>query len=205
MNRWMTLAAAVFVISFPSVALAHPGHGAAGHAVSEQGMGGFLHGLTHPLTGIDHLLTLIAVALIAVRFGGRAVAAVPAAFLTMGAVGASVAWLGITVPMVETMIVASVLIGGLTLLSPRTTPTFLVSGICGLGLFHGYAHLTEMTGAQTVVSYATGLMATSIGLIVVSMLVARFFQRLGSTETFSKACRIIGGSLTAAAFALMFV
>ncbi|GAA4459992.1 HupE/UreJ family protein [Novipirellula rosea] len=205
MNRWMTLAAAVFVISFPSIALAHPGHGPADHGISEHTMGGFTHGLTHPLTGVDHLLTLIAVALIAVRIGGRAMWAVPAAFLAMGAIGASAASLGWNVPMAEAMIIGSVLVGGLTLASRRTAPTFLLSVICGFGLFHGYAHVIEMAGTDTVASYSIGLMATSLGMIVIAMVAARSAQRLGSTETFTKACRIVGGSLTVAAIAMMLV
>ncbi|EMI19149.1 urease accessory protein [Rhodopirellula maiorica SM1] len=205
MNRWMMLAAAVFVICFPSMALAHPGHGPADHGVSEHAIAGFLHGLTHPLTGVDHVLTLVAVALIAVRIGGRATWAVPSAFLAMGVVGASAASLGITVPMVETMILASVLIGGVALLSRRTTPTFLLSVICGFGLFHGYAHVIQMSGMDTVASYSAGLMVASLSLVVILMSVAGSAQRFGSTESFAKACRIVGGSLTIAAFAMMLV
>ena len=163
MNRWMTLVAVVFVMGFPAVALAHPGHGAGDHGVSEHAMGGFSNGLTHPLTGIDHVLTLIAVALIAVRIGGRAIWGVPAAFLAMGVVGASAASLGWTVPMAEAMIIGSVLIAGLTLLSRRTAPTFLLSVICGFGIFHGYAHMIEMASTATIASYAAGLMTTSLG------------------------------------------
>ena len=175
MNRWMLLAAAVFVMNFPSMALAHPGHGPADHGIADHAMGGLTHGLT------------------------------PAAFLAMGAIGASAASLGWSVPMAEAMIIGSVLVAGLTLASRRTAPTFLLSVICGFGLFHGYAHVIEMAGTVTVASYSIGLMATSLGMIVIAMMSAKSVQRLGSTETFTKACRIVGGSLTVAAIAMMLV
>ena len=42
----------LLLILTPSVALAHPGHGI-----------GFLAGLEHPLTGMDHLLAMLAIGL----------------------------------------------------------------------------------------------------------------------------------------------
>ena len=69
------LAAAVITlatIAIPTVASAHPGHEGAG----------FVHGLLHPLGGLDHILAMVAVGLFAARLGGRALWLVPASFVT---------------------------------------------------------------------------------------------------------------------------
>src|SRR5436853_2374338 len=51
--------------------LAHPGH--VGHD--------FQSGWQHPFGGMDHLLAMIAVGLLAVRLGGRALWMIPATFM----------------------------------------------------------------------------------------------------------------------------
>ena len=48
---------------FAVFASAHPGHEGAG----------FVHGLLHPLGGLDHILAMVAVGLFAAQLGGRAV------------------------------------------------------------------------------------------------------------------------------------
>ena len=65
------------LILVPVLAQAHPGHGAAG----------FTHGLIHPLGGLDHLLAMFAVGLWAAQKGGRALWALPAAFLGVMTLG----------------------------------------------------------------------------------------------------------------------
>jgi urease accessory protein len=62
----LLVAAAILVA--PGAALAHPGHGA------ELGL---YAGLAHPWSGIDHVLAMTAVGLLAARLGGRALWAVP--------------------------------------------------------------------------------------------------------------------------------
>jgi urease accessory protein len=60
------------VLLLPAAAAAHPHHD---HA------GGFLDGVAHPLFGTDHLLAMVAVGLWAAFAGGRALWALPLAFL----------------------------------------------------------------------------------------------------------------------------
>ena len=51
-----------------------------------------VHGFAHPLGGLDHVLAMVAVGLLAAQLGGRALWFVPAAFVVTMAVmaGASV-------------------------------------------------------------------------------------------------------------------
>jgi urease accessory protein len=95
---------------FAGTASAHTGD----HAVT-----GFVSGLAHPLLGLDHLFAMIAIGLWAAQQGGRALWAVPAAFVGAMVVGGGLAWSGIALPQVETAIALSVLVLGLLIATRR--------------------------------------------------------------------------------------
>lgn len=132
-------------------ALAHPGHG-----------GGFMDGVSHPLSGLDHLLAMFAVGIWAAQLGGRAIWAVPAGFVTVMTLAAWVGTTGIALPMVQSGIATSVLVLGLLItFSIRVTP---ILGGCLAGLFaifHGYAHGAEMPG-EAMWPYGLGFVLTTV-------------------------------------------
>jgi hypothetical protein len=68
----------IALAAIPVTAFAHTGHGIAQ---------GFSSGFVHPLQGLDHLIAMVAVGMIAARMGGRSLWALPAAFLSMLALG----------------------------------------------------------------------------------------------------------------------
>ena len=76
-SRILTLAIASTMMA-PQLASAHVGIGDAHDA---------LHGFIHPLTGIDHILAMVSVGLLAANLGGRAIWAVPASFVLMMVLG----------------------------------------------------------------------------------------------------------------------
>src|SRR5690242_5815643 len=88
----------------PTLALAHTGVG---------DTHGFTDGFLHPVSGIDHVLAMVAVGLFAAHLGGRALWLVPAAFVGMMAVGGALGMGGIDVPYVEVEIAMSVVVLGL--------------------------------------------------------------------------------------------
>ena len=69
----LRLLSTAIIILAPTLALAHPGHGADGLAA----------GFAHPISGIDHVLAMVAVGCLAAQIGGRALWALPAAFMGM--------------------------------------------------------------------------------------------------------------------------
>ena len=93
--------------------------GTASAHTGSQGVTGFVSGLSHPLLGLDHLLAMIAIGLWAAQQGGRALWAVPAAFVGAMVVGGMLAWSGIALPHVETAIALSVLVLGLLIATRR--------------------------------------------------------------------------------------
>ena len=144
------------LLLLPSLAQAHPNHGLA------TGLAG---GIAHPLTGLDHLCAMIAVGLWAAQRGGRALWAVPLAFVSMMTLGAVVGMSGHALPFVEQGIAASVLILGILIAAALRLP--LAASIILVGafaLFHGFAHGAEMPATASGFAYGLGFVAATAGL-----------------------------------------
>src|SRR5215467_3063695 len=117
-----TLCAAI--LAAPSFAQAHVGIG---------GTSGFLNGLAHPATGLDHICAMLAVGLWAAQRGGRAIWLVPLAFVSVMTIGGVLGMLAINIPFVEQGIVASVLVLGVLIAAAVRLP--LVVSVLIVGLF----------------------------------------------------------------------
>lgn len=148
-------ALSLILLLAPSPAFAHSGAGAP-H--------GFAHGLTHPLGGVDHLLAMVAVGLLAAHLGGRALWLVPAAFIVAMAFGG---WLGISgamLPYFEAGIALSVVVLGALVALRIALPLALAMTVAALfAIFHGYAHGAELPGGASALAYGVGfVIATAI-------------------------------------------
>jgi urease accessory protein len=141
---------------FAGTASAHTGS----HTVT-----GFTSGLTHPLSGLDHLLAMIAIGLWAAQQGGRALWAVPATFVSALVLGGGLAWAGLSLPHVETGIAASVLVLGLLIATRRQWVVKAGMAIAAaFAIFHGYAHGLEMPQAASPALYALGFVLATVFL-----------------------------------------
>lgn len=138
------------LVALPAVA--HSGHGT--ETI------GFLAGLIHPVTGLDHLLAMLAVGFWSATTTRRIWLA-PLVFANVLLLGALLAVNGLAFPAVELMIVASVLVLGLLIMAhvslPESAATALISGCA---LFHGTVH-----GAELGTSIALAGMVTSTALL----------------------------------------
>jgi len=146
-----TLALVLFA-SLPALVWAHPGHGS----------GGFLPGFLHPFFGWDHLLAMLAVGVWAAQLGGRALWAVPLAFVTAMALGAWLATQGYAPPLVEPMIAATLLLLGLLVGTAVRLPAVLGAMLAGLfALAHGMAHVTDAAAQASLLNYAAGFLGAT--------------------------------------------
>jgi urease accessory protein len=145
--------AGALLILAPASVSAHPHHG-----VGE----GFVHGFLHPFHGLDHILAMVAVGLMAYAWGGRAAVGIPVGFVAMAAVGWALGFGGLAVPHVEPIILASVVGLGLMVALGRRVPLVLAVGLlAAFGAAHGMAHGSEIPGAA--VSSGVGLvLATAL-------------------------------------------
>ncbi|RWC33545.1 MAG: HupE/UreJ family protein [Mesorhizobium sp.] len=149
-----TILSALAVLT-PSLAFAHPG---GDHVHS------FLAGVEHPLFGIDHLLAMVAVGVIAARTGGRAVLLVPLFFVSAMVAGALLGVIGVGLPSLETGIALSLVVFGAMVGLAKPLPLAVAMSLTALfGLFHGNAHGLEIPENAGGFAYAVGfVVATSV-------------------------------------------
>ena len=140
---------------FAGVAEAHTG---VGHTI------GFMHGFLHPLSGLDHILAMIAVGLFAAQLGGKAFWAVPLAFVAMMVVGGALGMNGIGMPYVEFGIAASVIVLGAAVALDFNLPVSAAMGLIGFfAVFHGHAHGAELPVDAAAFTYGMGfVIATAL-------------------------------------------
>ena len=130
----------------------------------------FMGGFSHPLSGLDHILAMVAVGLWAAQLGGRALYLVPAAFVSVMTLGGALGMAGVPLPMVETGILVSMLVLGLLIAAAIRLPAMAGMAVVGLfALFHGYAHGTELPAAASGLTYAMGFIVATICLHAVGI------------------------------------
>ncbi|PTQ71955.1 HupE/UreJ family protein [Celeribacter persicus] len=140
--------------------------------------GSFLAGVSHPLFGLDHIIAMVAVGIWAVQIGGKAVWAVPAGFVGAMALGYFGGIMGLPLPFVEPMILASAIIVGL-LATFAVKPSLAAGvGIAALfGLFHGHAHGSELGAAQAL-TFGLGFIAATAALHAIGVIAAQLVARV---------------------------
>jgi urease accessory protein len=169
MSARLTGLLTAILASSPTLALAHTGHG---------DTHGFVHGLMHPLTGLDHVLAMVAVGLFAAHLGGRVLVLVPASFVLAMAAGGALGVAGIALPWVEFAITLSVIVLGAVVALRVSAPTIAAMALVGLfAVFHGYAHGAEMPAAASGLAYGAGFMLATALLhaagIAIGLLIGR--------------------------------
>jgi urease accessory protein len=190
-RRLTTLRAAAALVAtlLPTAAWAHVGVGST-H--------GFVHGFVHPVTGIDHVLAMVAVGVFAANLGGRALWAVPLTFVSVMAVGGALGVAGIAVPFVETGIAFSVIVLGLAVALRWQWPVAAAMALVGVfAIFHGHAHGAEMPVDASGLEYGVGFMLATALLHVVGIGLGQGIARFG--RVYSPRVVQIGGAAMAVA------
>src|SRR5512147_1713114 len=149
---WVSALAAV-VLSVPASAFAHVERGQAT---------GFITGLQHPWSGLDHVLAIIAVGIWGAQLGNPAMWLLPVTFPMVMSMGAMMGLLGIPLPGIEIGIALSaILLGAMVVgeVRPKMIVAALLIGF--FAMFHGHAHGTELPAGQSGLLYSMGfVMAT---------------------------------------------
>jgi urease accessory protein len=158
----LTVLAAVAATLFSTAALAHPG--LPGHTHS------FADGFAHPLSGLDHLLAMVAVGLWASQLGGRALWLMPLTFVATMTASAALGFGGVAMPWIEIGIAASVLVlGAIVALKLRPTLALSLPLIAGFAALHGYSHGVELPADASGLTYSLGFIAATLVLHMVGI------------------------------------
>ena len=127
--------------------------------------GGLLSGFTHPLTGLDHVVAMVAVGLWGAQLGQPAIWLLPVTFPVVMAMGGVFGIVGLPMPGVEVGIALSAIVLGAMVLTATRPPLAVAAGFVGFfAIFHGYAHGAELPEAATPLAYSVGFV-TSTGLL----------------------------------------
>lgn len=147
-NKIVCLGCAAALLLWISPAFAHVEGGQAA---------GFITGLGHPWSGLDHVLAMIAVGLWGAQLGNPALWLLPVTFPMVMSLGALMGLLGIPLPGVEAGIAFSAVLLGVMVLGevrPRLVVAAVLVGF--FAIFHGHAHGTELPAGQSGLLYSMG-------------------------------------------------
>jgi urease accessory protein len=123
---------------------------------------GLVAGLLHPVSGLDHVLAMVAVGLWGAQLGAPAVWALPIAFPLVMALGGALGLAGVGLPFVEVGIALSaVVLGVLVLREARPRPGVAALVVGAFALFHGNAHGTELPEGASAALYSVGFVVAT--------------------------------------------
>ncbi len=123
---------------------------------------GFLTGLLHPVSGLDHVLAMVAVGLWGAQLGAPAIWLLPVTFPIVMALGGFLGLLGVPLPGVEAGIAASAILLGAAVMTERRLPLFAAAALVGFfAVFHGHAHGTELPPGQSGLLYSLGFVVAT--------------------------------------------
>jgi urease accessory protein len=143
------------VLAFAQPAFAHEQAGVAG---------GLASGLLHPLTGIDHMIAMVAVGIWGAQLGAPAIWLLPVTFPLVMAIGGVGGVLRIPLPMPEAVIALSAIVLGAAVAVRARVPFAAAATVVAVfAIFHGHAHGVELPGAANPLAYGAGfVLATGL-------------------------------------------
>jgi urease accessory protein len=144
---------AIALVSMTSAAFAH----------SENGVAiDFAGGFKHPITGLDHLVAMVAVGLWGAFLGTPAIWVLPVVFPLVMAIGGALGVLGMPLPGVETGIALSAIALGAMVALAAKPPLWIAAVLVGaFAIFHGHAHGTELPVGADAIAYSMGFVVAT--------------------------------------------
>jgi urease accessory protein len=123
---------------------------------------GLLSGLRHPISGVDHVLAMVAVGVWGAQLGAPAIWVLPVTFPMVMAFGGMLGLLGVQIPGVEIGVGLSALILGLMVALERRPDLRVAAVLVGFfAVFHGFAHGAELPEGQSGLLYSMGFVAST--------------------------------------------
>lgn len=182
--KWIAL---LFALTFwTQAALAHP---VKGQAV------GFLTGFLHPISGLDHVVAMIAVGLWGAQLGAPAIWLLPVVFPIVMAFGGMLGLMGVPLPGTEIGIAASaIMLGALVMLEIRPPLAAAAVVVSFFAIFHGHAHGSELPPGQDALLFSIGFVIATGCLHAVGISIGLIHKWPWG----QRALRVAGGGVAAA-------
>ncbi|MFI5381947.1 MAG: HupE/UreJ family protein [Tepidisphaerales bacterium] len=143
----------LLALLWPTRALAHTQNG---EAI------GLLSGLRHPVSGLDHILAMVAVGLWGAQLGRPAVWLLPVTFPMVMAFGGMLGLMGFALPGIEIGIAVSAIILGVMVGCEARLPLWVAAVVVGIfAIFHGHAHGAELPQGADALLYSIGFVVAT--------------------------------------------
>jgi urease accessory protein len=118
---------------------------------------GLLSGLQHPVSGLDHVLAMVAVGLWGAQLGAPAIWLLPVTFPMVMAFGGMLGLIGFSLPGIEVGIAVSAIILGVMVGLEAKPPLWVAAVAVGFfAIFHGHAHGAELPPGADALLYSIG-------------------------------------------------
>src|SRR5262249_8003122 len=138
--------------------LAHPAFAHEQAGVS----GGLISGLLHPLTGMDHLIAMVAVGIWGAQLGAPAIWVLPITFPLVMAMGGVLGILHVPLPAPEVVIALSAFILGAAVATRLRLPFAAAAAVVAIfAVFHGHAHGAELPNSANPLAYGVGFVVAT--------------------------------------------
>jgi urease accessory protein len=148
MKPWSSLPLALALALAAAPAEAHIRQGEAS---------GFLSGLAHPVSGLDHIIAMVAVGLWGAQLGAPAIWLLPVTFPIVMAFGGMLGLMGVPLPYTEVGIALSAIGLGAVVAAEARPPLWVAALLVGFfAIFHGHSHGTEIPPDENGVLYSVG-------------------------------------------------
>ena len=123
---------------------------------------GLWSGLLHPVSGLDHVVAMIAVGIWGAQLGAPALWLLPVTFPLVMAFGGMVGLIGVPIPGVELGIAASAVVLGILVVWEARAPLWVAVVLVGIfAVFHGHAHGTELPEGASGLLYSVGFVVST--------------------------------------------
>lgn len=126
---------------------------------------GFVSGLLHPVSGLDHVLAMLAVGMWGAQLGAPAIWILPVTFPMVMAFGGMLGLMGLKLPGAEIGIALSAVALGFVVVREARPRLWVAAVLVGFfAIFHGHAHGTELPAGADPLLYSIGFVMATGGL-----------------------------------------
>ena len=123
---------------------------------------GFAAGFEHPISGLDHVLAMIAVGVWGAQLGPPAVWLLPVTFPMVMAFGGMLGLMGVKLPGIEVGVAVSAIALGFAVCREARPRLWVAATLVGFfAIFHGHAHGTELPPGANGLLYSIGFVVAT--------------------------------------------
>ena len=139
-------------------------------------VGSWTSGFLHPISGIDHVVAMVAVGLWGGILRAPAIWVLPVVFPMVMAFGGALGIAGVPLPDVETGIAVSGIVLGLMVLFAVRTQLWVAGVLVAVfAIFHCHAHGAELPGSANPLAYAAGFVIATGLLHLIGIAVGQLY------------------------------